>query len=149
MQFGDVMNGFDTRELTAFQKELLKLAKQTMPNESAKFMRAQGDKLQRKTLACAKSRMKEKTGILFKSIRRGKVYTYKGNGGTSVRVYSKKPAYHMNLLEYGHRIVTKDGRELGFVEGKFFFRDAAKAFELKHYSDTQNFIDKVLEEGLS
>jgi hypothetical protein len=142
------MKVLDTRELTRFEKELLSLAQKTMPRESKKFLRNQGTKLRNKTLSLAKSRVRKKSGNLFKGIKRGKVYVYRGNGGLSIRVYGGKPAYHVAILENGHRIVTRDGREVGFVEGKHFFRDTAKQFEEEHFSDVQKFIDSTLEKGL-
>lgn len=142
-------NGFDTKELTKFQKDLVDLAVNKLPKESKSFLRQQGTKLRWKTVSIARARVKKKTGNLIKNIKRGKVYTFKGNGGISIRVYGGGKAPHIHLLEYGHRQVTKDGREVGFVEGKHFFEDAAKEFEGSHYDDIQKFLDATLEKGLS
>lgn len=142
--------GFDTKELTKFERELLDLAKRKMPKESKKFLRDQGKKLRKDTLAIAKTRVRKKSGNLYKGIKTGKIYTFRGNGGLSIRVYGGKPAYHIHLLEYGHRITKgKDGPEIGFVKGKYFFKDSAKDFEPKHYNDVQKFLDSTLEKGLS
>ncbi|MDD2217956.1 MAG: HK97 gp10 family phage protein [Eubacteriales bacterium] len=143
-----MINGFNTKELTQFQNELINLAQKKMPKESKKFLRDQGKSLRKDTVALAKARTKKKSGNLYKSIKTGKVYVFKGNGGLSIRVYGGKPAYHVHLLEYGHRQVTKDGKEVGFVKGKHFFKDAAKGFESKHYNDVQKFLDTVLDKGL-
>lgn len=141
-------DGFDMKELTAFEKNLLKLANDTMPKESKKFLRDQGTKLRKKTLAKAKSKVKKQTGNLYAGIKKGKLYTFKGNGGLAIRVYGGKPAYHIHLLEYGHKQVTEDGKEVGFVKGEHFFEEAAKEFEGTHYSDVQKFLDSTLEKGL-
>jgi len=143
------MTGFDIRELTQFQKELLDLATKKMPKESKQFLRKEGTKLKKLTLKTAKSKVKKKKGNLFKGIKRGKVYTYKGNGALSIRVFGGKPAYHAGILNDGHRQVTKSGKEVGFVEGKHFFEDAAREFEETYYNDTQEFIDTLLDKGLS
>lgn len=144
------MNGFDTKELTKFEKSLIALAQKKMPKESKTFLREQGKKLRKETLVLAKgSGLKKKTGNLFKGIKTGKVYTFKGNGGLSIRVYGGKPAYHIHLLEYGHRKVNKDGKEVGFVEGKHFFEKGSKKFQSEHYDDVQKFLDATLEKGLS
>lgn len=143
-------DGFDTRELTKFQRELIDIAQKKMPKESKTFLRTQGKKLRKETLAAAKSSgIKKKTGNLYKGIKTGKVYTFKSNGGLSIRVYGGNPGYHIHLLEYGHRQVTKDGKEVGFVKGKKFFEKAAKQFESVHYDDVQKFLDAALEKGLS
>lgn len=141
-------DGFDIKELTNFEKKLVKLANDTMPKESKKFIREQGKKLRKSTLAKAKQRTKKHSGNLYKGIKTGKVYTFKGNNGLSIRVYGGKPAHHIHLLEYGHRIVNKDGAEVGFVNGAHFFEDAAKEFPDSHYSDVQKFLDETLDKGL-
>lgn len=141
-------DGFDFKELTSFEKNLVKLATEKMPRESKKFLRKEGTKLRKLTLSKAKMKLKKKTGNLFKGIKAGKVYTFKGNGGLSVRVYGGSPAYHIHLLEYGHRQVTKDGKEVGFVQGKHFFEDAAKEFPNTYYNDLQKFLDETLDKGL-
>lgn len=141
-------DGFDITELDDFEKRLLRLANEKMPKESKKFLRNEGTKLRKLTLKKAKSKIKKKTGNLFKGIKRGKVYTFKGNGGLSIRVYGGKPAYHIHLLEYGHRKITKDGKEIGFVQGEHFFEEAAKEFERVHYTDMQKFLDETLDKGL-
>lgn len=141
-------DGFDISELTNFDKNLLKLAHEKMPKESKKFLQSQGTKLRNLTLAKARQRVKKNKGNLYKGIKKGKVYTFKGNGGQSIRVYGGKPAYHIHLLEYGHRKVSKDGEELGFVKGAHFFEDAAKEFPETHYKDLQAFLDETLDKGL-
>lgn len=137
---------FDFSELTKFEKNLLDLAENKMPKETKRFLRNEGAKLKRKTLSVAKSKVKENTGNYFKSIKRGKVYKYKGNQALSIRVYSNAP--HAHLIEEPHRQVTKDGQEIGFVKGKKVFETAKKGFESKYYSDTKNFLDEVLDKGL-
>lgn len=141
-------DGFDIKELTQFDKNMVKLAHETMPKESKNFLREEGGKLRKLTVAKAKAKVKKRSGNLLKGIKRGKVYSFKGNGGLSIRVYGGKPAHHMHLLEYGHRKVDKDGKEIGFVPGVHFFEEAAKEFEGIHYKDIQKFLDEVLDKGL-
>lgn len=137
-------NDFDIRDFTAFEKNLLKLANDKMPKESKKFMREEGTKLRRVTLATAKRKVKKDSGNYFKSIKRGKVYKFKGSW--AIRDYTYAP--HAHLIENGHRQVTKDGKEIGFVPGKHVFEEASKQFESQYFNDSQNFIDNVLDKGL-
>ncbi|MFR5264459.1 MULTISPECIES: HK97 gp10 family phage protein [Clostridium] len=137
---------FNLRELTNFENKLLDLANKKMPNECKKFMRQEGSKLNKKAKAKAKSKVKKKTGNYHKSIKRGKVYKYTGNGGWAIRSYSASP--HSHLIEKGHRIVV-NGEEKGFVEGKHIFEDTEKEFQSEFYKDTQKFIDETLEKGLN
>lgn len=135
---------FDISEFTAFEKNLLKLANDTMPKESKKFMNKEGTKLRKITLSKAKQKVKKDSGNYFKSIKKGKVYKY--NGTWSIRDYSYAP--HAHLIENGHRIVTKDGKEIGFKDGEHVFEEASKQFENEFFSDAQDFIDGVLDKGL-
>ncbi|MFA5527657.1 MAG: HK97 gp10 family phage protein [Peptostreptococcales bacterium] len=139
---------FDIKELTEFEQNLIDLAHKEMPIESIKFLRGEAKELRKITKAKAKEKIKKKTGNLLKGIKYGRVYRFKDNNGLSIRVYGGKPAYHVHLLEYGHRQVTKDGKEVGFVKGKHFFEEAASKFESEHYNNVQKFIDELLDKGL-
>ena len=139
------MDGFDVRELNKLERDILATAQKHLPKETKKFLRDEGGALRKATLSIAKQRVKKETGKYIKSIKRGKVYRYSGTGDLAIRAYSGAP--HGHLIEDGHRQVTKDGREVGFVRGKHVFKDAAKQFEPTHYENTQKFIDDVLEKG--
>lgn len=140
------MDGFDTSDLGDFERDLLDLATTQMPRETKKFLRDEGTKLRKKTLSNAKSKVKKKTGNYYKSIKKGKVYKYSGNGAWSIRVYSS--AHHAHLIEKGHRQITEDGREVGFVQGKRVFEDIERQFESEYFNDVNEFINEVLEKGL-
>lgn len=136
---------FDTSELTEYARDLELIAK-NHPKLQKKFLRKEGSKLLRKTKQSAKSVKagkitdKNKDKIHYhKSIKRGKVYTYRGT--EAIRVYSNAP--HAHLIENGHRMVTHDGREVGFVPGKHVFEKAGKSFEPVFMSD----IEQLLEES--
>lgn len=139
------MDGFDIKELTKLERDILDTAQKHLPKETKKFLRDEGGKLRKVTLSVAKSKVKKKTGNYFKSIKRGKVYRYRGTGDLSIRAYSGAP--HAHLIESGHRQVTKGGAEVGFVQGKRVFETASKQFEEQHYADTQKFIEEALEKG--
>lgn len=130
---------FDTRELNAYAKELDRTARES-PKLQKKFMRQEGSKLLRRTKSEAK-RVKVKTGNYKKSIKRGKVYEY--DGAQAIRVYSTAP--HAHLIEDGHRMVTHDGKEVGFVPGMHVFEVAGKGFEPEYLAD----IDDMLDEAVS
>lgn len=143
------MAKFDFKELTDFEEELLDLAKDLDNGKHAKrFLRSSGTKLKNRTVKVAKSRVKKKTGNLFKGIARGKPYKYYLDGSMAVRVYPKNPANHAHLLNDGHRIVDKNGKEHGFAKGYHFFEGGADEYENEYYEDTQNFIDDLLDNHL-
>lgn len=152
-----MMDSFNTRELTRFENELLRIAQRDMPRESRIFMNKQGRSLKKRTVAIARMNTGEKTGKYIKSIKKGKVYTR--NSALCVRTYSYAP--HAHLIEYGHRQVVNPsvggkikkgkgiGEEVGFVRGRYVFEDAAALYKGEFFTETQKFIDDVLDKGLS
>ena len=100
--------------LKEFTKEMLDICSKDYPKQVKKMLQKSGNKLKRKVIAKAKSKVKKKTGNYLKGFKRGKVYKYEGNED-AVRVYNSSP--HAHLIEYGHRMVTKSGKEVGFVKG--------------------------------
>ncbi|MGL5569778.1 HK97 gp10 family phage protein [Cetobacterium sp.] len=127
--------------LNQLSKDLLELANTINNGKEAKeFLRKSGNKLKNKILNIVKVRVNENTGYYLKSIKRGKVYDFKGD--LAVRAYSTAP--HAHLLEYGHVKKDRTGKEHGFQRGHHVFTTAAKDFEEEFYQDTEKFIDDVL-----
>lgn len=142
-------DGFDFSELTNFEEDLLDLAKDLDKGKHAKkFLRNSGNKLKRRTVNIAKSKVNKKTGNLIKGIKRGKPYKYYVDGSMAVRVYAGSPAFHAHLLNNGHRIVDKNGKEHGFAKGHHFFEGGATVYEKEYHEDTQKFIDDLLDNHL-
>ena len=131
---------FDASELSQYAKDLELAAKNT-PKVTKSFLRKEGSKLLRQTKKDARS-VKDKTGKYRKSIKRGKVYDYQG--AQAIRVYSTAP--HAHLIEDGHRMVTHDGREVGFVPGMHVFEVAGKDFEPEYLADIDDMLDEAVKE---
>lgn len=152
-------NTFDIHELEDFTKELLTLANETMPKESRKFLNKEGMALKKETKSVAQQKVKKKTGNYLKGIRKGKVYKWQGKT-LAVRVFAKNDrnaidkktgkriAPHAHLIEYGHRQVV-NGKEVGFVKGRYVYESAYKQFQNQYFSDCDKFIDELLEKGLT
>ena len=138
------MANIDTSQLDGFARELLNMANDKLPKESKKFLRKEGTKLKKKTLSKAKALTNKKTGNYYKGIKRGKVYHYRDKKNNSIRVYGGSP--HAHLIEYGHRQVSKNGVETGFVEGKHVFEKAKNEFEPEYNKDCEQFLNEVVEE---
>lgn len=130
---------FDVTELDDFARSMQRTA-QRLQKDQKPFMRKEGTKLKSKTLKKART-IGKKTGNYLKSIKRGKVYMY--DGAQAVRVYSSAP--HAHLIEEGHRMVTRDGREVGFVRGHHVFETAGKEFEPQYLMDIDDFLDEEVE----
>lgn len=137
---------FDTHELEDFTKDLLDLANNKMPRNTKKFLNKEGVSLRKVTMSVAQQKTKKRTGNYLKGIKRGKVYRYPINGALSLRVYGGSP--HAHLIEYGHWQVV-DGKGAGFTKGKHVFETAYRLFQNKYFSDCENFVDEMLEKGLS
>lgn len=137
------MGILDTKDLEDLEKEVIRLAR-NYPKETKKFLQKQGNKLKVRAIKKAKSKLKEKTGNYLKGFKRGKVYKYKEEEDT-VRVYNYMP--HAHLIEYGHRIVGKNGKEHGFKKGHFILEEARAEFQDEFIKAADNFIDEVIKNG--
>lgn len=133
---------FDLSELESYGRDMRRVAEEA-PKRQKQFLQREGTKLRNKTKAQARI-LGKKTGNYLKSIKRGKVYDY--HGDKAVRVYSYAP--HAHLIEEGHRMVTHDGREVGFVRGHHVFEVAADGFESEFYTDLDEMLDEELVEKL-
>ncbi len=103
--------------------EALESFEKKLPEEAKKALGKVGNEVKKIIKSEAKRNVKKKTGNYLKSIKKGRVW--EENGNFSVRVFPRfKTAPHFALIERGHRIVTKDGKEIGFVPGKRIFERA-------------------------
>ncbi len=130
-------------DLEYLEKELIRMAK-NYPRETQKFLRQQGSKLKTVITKRAKSTIKKKTGNYLKGIKRGKPYKYKENEYT-IRVYNSKP--HAHLIEKGHIIRSKDGKEHGFKKGYGIFEKAEIEFREKFIVAADKFLDEIIKKG--
>ena len=137
------MNGFSTKDLEALENEVLRLAKK-YPKEVKTFLQKQGNKLKAKAKKKAKSKIKSTTGNYLKKFKRGKVYKYNSEDDT-VRVYNSAP--HAHLIERGHIIKDRTGKEHGFKKGEFILEEAQKEFQEEFIKATDDFIDTVIKNG--
>lgn len=131
--------------LSEFQKDLLRTSK-AVPKEMPKIMRKVGTKARSVVAKRARSDVKKLTGNYHKSWKRGKVFI--GNEGAMVvRVYNSSP--HAHLIEDGHRQVTKDGQEVGFVPGKRVLEKGMGEFDSSGVAGDMlsDWVDELLEQN--
>ncbi len=129
---------FDASALAAFAAQLGQSGER-LRRQQKPFLRKEANKLRQQTVKGAR-RLGKKTGNYLKSIKRGKVYNYRGS--QAIRVYSYAP--HAHLIEEGHRMVTHDGREVGFVQGHHVFEVAARDFEPQFLMDLDDLLDEAV-----
>ncbi|MGP1563015.1 HK97 gp10 family phage protein [Filifactor alocis] len=140
-----MIEGFDVRELSGFARNHLEGTARRYPKKIQKFLRKEGKKLKRKVLKKVKSTVGKKTGNYLQGWNRGKVYRYHEDED-AVRVYNTSP--HAHLIELGHRMVTKDGEEVGFVKGKQILPEVESSFQGEFVKDAETFVDELLKEGV-
>lgn len=136
----------ETKGLTEFQKDLLAMAQRKLPKESTKIMRKIGSKARTQVARKARSQVNKVTGNYHKKWKRGKVF--KGNEGELVvRVINSSP--HAHLIENGHRMVTHDGDEIGFVQGKKVLEKGMKDFDSSGQFESMlsTWLDDLLDGG--
>ena len=137
-------DGFDIKELDAYTKKLASLANDKMPKESKKFIKKEANKLNKKNKSVYNSKgVGEESGNLKKSFKSGKVYKF--DGAISCRAFNSSP--HAHLLDKGWIHKAPNGNEK-FIPGFHFMEDAEKAFRGEYFSDTEAFIDDLLDKGL-
>lgn len=133
----------DFSEMSEFEKDLLKLANDTMPRETSKFLKKNARNLVKTMKSTAINEVKKKTGNYFKNFKAGKVYKYKGD--LSCRAFNSSP--HAHLIEYGHVQKTSTGEK--FVKGKEVLKKASAKYESEYENNLEAFIDEMLEKGLA
>lgn len=121
-------NNLEFQGLTDFQKKLLAVAPKENRKEFNKMFRKVGNRGM--THVRREARMKidsnSGTGNYMKGFKRGKVFE-DSEGKIVVRLMNKAP--HGHLIEYGHRMVTESGEEVGFIPGKHVVENGAKKFQ--------------------
>lgn len=132
--------------LSDLQKDLLKIAQRELPKETKKIMRKAGSKARTYVARKARSKVKKKTGNYHKKWKRGKAYV-NAKGENVVRVINSSP--HAHLIEDGHRQVTKDGREVGFVRGRKVLDQGIRDFENsgQYEKILSDWLDQLLKDG--
>ena len=144
-----VSQGFDSN-FKQFARDLEAVGR-SYGKSQKKFLRQEGGKLLR---ADTLEELVEKTGLPLEqalaSLERynrmcaeGNDRDYRYNGADAIRVYSSAP--HAHLIEEGHRIVTHDGTEVGFVRGHHVFELAAKEFESQFYTDLDEYLEEAVD----
>lgn len=137
------MDGFSSRDLENLEREVLRLAKK-YPKETKKFLQSQGNKLKARVKKKAKSKLKEKSGNYLKGFKRGKVYKHNQEEDT-VRVYNNMS--HAHLIEHGHIIKDKTGKEHGFKKGYRILEEARAEFQDEFIKNADGLIDEIIKNG--
>lgn len=106
------------------QKRLEKMLAEAPEKVRKKYVRRAVSFAVSPVLKAAKKYAPKDSGDLKKSLKR-KIKAYSRNATVIGIVGPEKyKAPHAHLVEYGHRLVTKDGREIGFVPPHPFMRPA-------------------------
>lgn len=129
------MDGMD-----AFRENLV-ILERDFPKQAKSMLMKVGSKAAAITKKKARQLVKQKTRNFQRSIKRGKVWV--GNDGQYVvRVYSNDPKKF--LIENGHRIVDKNGKEHGFQEGLHVFEKSVKEMDSQFDSILVSEFEKLM-----
>lgn len=144
---------FEFAELSDFTKDVIRIAETEFPKELKSFLKGEANKQKKIMVKKAKSEVGTSKGSkkdwipdksYHRKIKSGKVYKYDGND--CVRAFNSSP--HGHLIENGHRMVTKDGREVGFVQGKHIVKKSSEDFKDEFAKDVEDFAENILNRGL-
>lgn len=139
------MIGFDYREMDDLV-EMFDTLEREFPKETDKFLKKAGNKQAQWIKKGYRLQTKKRTGNLLKGVKTGKPYIYEGNSH-QIRAYSKAP--HAHLIESGHKMLDKYGKEVkhgkSFVKGRRVVETNRKAFESEFYKMADEWIDEFLE----
>ena len=147
----------DVRDLDEWDKDILHMINETLPNETKKFMRRQGGRLATVERRLARKEIKKHPdywtnkdrtpGSYFKSIQGTR--SWQSKNGFGVKAISKRPpGYHSHLLEYGHRIFIR-GQYIGKSTRAFKIQARGlRDYEPLFQSRTKEFIEQMMEKGL-
>ena len=138
---GGNMLRIEHKGLKEFQDTLTYLEK-NFPKESKQMIRKVGNKVRVIVRKKARQLVERRTGNYYDSIKRGKVFM-SGSKELTVRVYSSGKAPHSHLIERGHRIVTKDGQEVGFQDGYYVFDKVKNEVESQFDKIIETELDKI------
>jgi hypothetical protein len=131
--------------LGTFEKKLLSIATEKLPKQSLQIVRKMGSKARTLTAKNARTKVNKYTGYYSKHWERGKAF----RNGNTYAVYVKNSSPHAHLIENGHRIIDKNGKEHGFKEGKHILEDSMKEFENTQMEKMlDDWLDDLLEDGL-
>ena len=130
----------DISELNKLAKGLYEVGVK-FPRKQKKFMEKQGAHLKAATVSEGKKHGKNIAKMSKRGTKLGKYYRHKKSA--AIRVYSAEP--HAHLIEDGHRMVTHDGQEVGFVPGAHVFENASKKFEPHFLKEVEGMIDEAFE----
>lgn len=131
----------DMKGLNRFANELDDLQR-IFPKQAKQLMLKSGTKARAIVAKKARLLVRKQTGNYHKSIKRGKVWVDKSTSEYKVRVYTGAP--HAHLIERGHRIVGKDGKEHGFKEGYHVFEKATNEVESQWTDIIEKEFDKIM-----
>lgn len=132
---------FQVNGVSEFEQDLKK-AVDAYPDYAIKTLNTIGRELKKETLKNTDERVKERSGNLKKGIKVSTVKITKND--MSKELYTS--SNHFHLIEDGHEKVTRDGRNIGFTQGKHMLRDAAETCDKKFPEHIEEMVDHIFKE---
>ncbi len=131
------MADFETKGLTDFQQKL-----QTVERKAPDRIEDKLDKLGKDLRKGSKDKTPVRSGKLKKKYKLFE--NEKIPGGYQKKMTNTAPHFH--LIEKGHRLVTKSGKEIGFVEGEHMVERTMKEMEETVPEELEQWLDDLFKE---
>lgn len=125
-------------DLYDLDKEFEKMIKQ-FPNARRKLVEDSGSKMYDKVMANISANVKDKSGNLKNGVTKA---VGSGGGYAAVRP-NRKVAPHTHLIENGHKVV-RNGKVVGWVEGKHMYRNALNELANELERDAEKMLDDLV-----
>lgn len=117
------MADFTIKGLDGLNADILEAAKK-YPKEVEKHLKKTGDVLKKKAIEKTTDSGTDHKRKLSKSWKS----EIEGMTIDSLEYQLRNKAPHYHLVERGHKLVTRKGRTIGFVQGRHFFEKACDEF---------------------
>ena len=140
-----VESGFDLSELAALNQSLLKLADETFPTETKKFIRRQGTQVKSRLKKAYRQKTTKKTGHLLAGVSADSFAT-RTEDGWQIRVRNTAP--HAHLIEHGHVFYHRGTKTEKWVEGKHIAGTVVNEYKAAYPQEVDEFVDQMLGKGL-
>lgn len=134
------LDGFEELE-----KKLAKIVKK-YPDFAENKLEETGKKFKKRVVEITKATVNTGTGRLIKGYKLDKITGYGMNMSKDFRA----TAPHFHLVEYGHNLVSENGKLIGWINGKFIVRQVREEFKEEMPYIMQDLYDEIKREvGIS
>ncbi|MDF2842475.1 MAG: Bacteriophage protein of unknown function [Herbinix sp.] len=116
--------GFELKGFEELQQKLSQVVKK-YPDLAEERLESTGKGFKKRVVEVTRQRTSKHSGNLVKGFRLDKIKGY----GMNMSKDFRGTAPHFHLIENGHNQVTKDGKKVGWVQGKHIVKDVRDEYQ--------------------